>query len=179
MTAATSPADRIRPLRLGILFALLAIGFGFGMGGAFGAAEEQIKGHLETEGRAVLDTAYGGDEAAMKKVTSKSWAYMKRAHLHGGAIGSAALALILLLASFERSSEALRSGVATALGFGALGYALFWMLAALRAPGLGDTGAAKESLSWLAIPTSGLVLFGLLAVIVLFVVETFASKSDS
>jgi hypothetical protein len=104
---------------------------------------------------------------------------MKRAHLHGGAIGSAALVLILLLSTFERSSDALRGGVATALGVGALGYSTFGMLAALRAPGVGDTGAAKESLAWFAIPSSGLVLGGLLAVIVLFVMETFAARSDS
>lgn len=179
MTSSASPADRIRPLRVGILFALLSVGFGFGLGAAFGAVEEQIKGHLDAEGRAVLDSAYGGDEAAMKKVTSKSWVYFKRAHLHGGAIGSAALALMLLLSTFERSGDALRGGVATALGAGALGYAVFWMLAALRAPGLGGTGAAKDSLGWLAIPTSGLVLGGLLAVIVLFVMENFAARSDS
>jgi hypothetical protein len=179
MTSNSSPADRIRPLRVGILFALLAVGFGFGLGGAFGAIEDQIKGHLDSEGRAVLDSVYAGDEAAMKKVTAKSWVYMKRAHLHGGAIGSAALVLILLLSTFERSSDALRGGVATALGVGALGYSTFWMLAALRAPGVGDTGAAKESLAWFAIPSSGLVLGGLLAVIVLFVMETFAARSDS
>ena len=82
MTSSASPADRIRPLRVGILFALLSVGFGFGLGAAFGALEGQIKAHLDAEGRAVLDSAYGGDEAAMEKVTSKSWVYFKRAHLH-------------------------------------------------------------------------------------------------
>jgi hypothetical protein len=41
-----------------------------------------------------------------------------------------------------------------------------WMLAALRAPSLGATGLAKESLRWLAIPAAGaLVVGGCLAVI--------------
>ena len=40
------------------------------------------------------------------------------------------------------------------LGAGALGYSLFWLLAAYRAPGLGSTELARESLRWLAMPTS-------------------------
>ena len=56
---------------------------------------------------------------------------------------------------------------ALALGSGALGFPLFGMLASLRAPGLGGTGAAKESLQWLAVPSSGLYGIGLLAVAVL------------
>ena len=42
------------------------------------------------------------------------------------------------------------------MGLGSLGYSMFWMLAGMRAPGLGSTGAAKESLEWLAVPTSAL-----------------------
>ena len=55
------------------------------------------------------------------------------------------------------------------LGLGAVGYPLFWMGAGLRAPGLGLTAAAKESLRWLAIPSAGglfigaLITFGLVA----------------
>jgi hypothetical protein len=174
----TEGFERIRPLRVGVLLALLSIGFGFGLGGVFGLFESEIEGHLESEGRVVLESAYGGDEAAMKKVTSKSWIYLKRAHLHGGAIGTAALALCMLLAFLERSSSAVRGGVSAALGLGAFGYPIFWMLAALRAPGLGGTGAAKETLGWLAIPSSGLIIAGLLAVLVLFAMEAFASRED-
>jgi multisubunit Na+/H+ antiporter MnhB subunit len=43
-----------------------------------------------------------------------------------------------------------------ALGIGALGYSVFWLWAGFRAPGLGSTGAAKESLAWLAMPSSGI-----------------------
>ena len=41
------------------------------------------------------------------------------------------------------------------------------MLAGLRAPSMGSTGAAKESLQWLAVPSSALCCIGLLAVAVL------------
>ena len=31
----------------------------------------------------------------------------------------------------------------------------------MRAPGMGSTGAAKDSLEWLAVPTSGMAIIGL------------------
>ena len=176
MTTTGDGFDMLRPVRIGILFALLSIGFGFGLGGAFGLFEDQIKGHLAAEGKAVLESEYAGDEAAMGKVTAKSWIYFKRAHLHGGAIGSAALALSLLLACLRRPGTTLRGVLSGALGVGALGYSMFWMLAALRAPGLGGTGAAKETLNWLALPASASILLGLTGVIVSFAIEAFARR---
>lgn len=156
------PDDRsARTVRLGVVLALLAILFGFGLGAVFGAAEASVKGHLEAEGKAALTTKYGGDPAKMKPVVDKAWVYVQRAHLHGGAMGAVALGLCLLLASLPRAGRA--NAVAAALsGAGALGYAVFWLLAALRAPGLGSTTAAKESLQWLAMPTSGMAIVGLL-----------------
>ena len=37
---------------------------------------------------AVKDSVYDGDEAAMGKVTSKAWTYMKRANLHANGLGT-------------------------------------------------------------------------------------------
>lgn len=159
----------LRPMRIGILLALAAIALGFGLGGAFGAFEHRIKEHLQASGAAVQDTVYQGDSAAMKKVTNKAWGYMKRAHLHAGAMGTVALALSLMLGFFDGSSRLLRGLTSAALGAGALGYAVFWLLAALRAPSMGGTGAAKESLRWLALPSTGLVVIGVLAAFVLLV----------
>ncbi len=158
--------EHLVDMRLGAALALLTLLYGFGLGGTFGAFEDDIKGHLKSEGQAVLDTAYGGDAAAMKKVTDKSWVYFKRAHLHANGLGTAALALILLLAHLPLDRR-VRRLTALALGLGALGYPLFWMLSGLRAPGMGGTGAAKESLQWLALPSSGLCCLGLLAVAVI------------
>ncbi len=158
--------EQLADMRLGTALALLTLLYGFGLGGAFGAFEDDIKAHLKSEGQQALDTEYGGDEAAMKKVTDKSWVYFKRAHLHANGLGTAALALILLLSHLPLDRR-VRRLTALALGLGALGYPLFWMLAGLRAPGMGGTGAAKESLQWLAVPSSGLCCIGLLAVVVL------------
>ncbi len=168
---------RLRISRWGVLLALLTIFFGFGIGGAFGAFEEPMKKGLADRAAAVLDTVYKGDAAKAKSVVDKSWAYYKRAHLHGGAVGAVALGGILLLAALRRPNDHVRRGVSVALGGGGLGYAVFWMLAARAAPGLGGTDAAKDSLEWLAVPSAGLILLGLAAVIVLTAVELFMPSS--
>lgn len=158
--------EQLMEMRLGTALAVLTMLYGFGLGGTFGLFEDNIKSHLKSEAQQVLDTEYGGDEAAMKKVTDKSWVYFKRAHLHANGLGTAALALILLLSHLPLDRRVSRL-TALALGIGALGYPLFWMLAGLRAPGMGGTGAAKESLQWLAVPSSGLCCVGLLTVALL------------
>ncbi len=153
-------SDGLRSMRLGVLLALFSVLFGFGMGAAFGAAEESLKGGLQASADAVLAEKYGGDPAKAKAVVDKSWSYYKRAHMHGGGIGAASLAVILLLAGVGASGW-LAKLAALGMGFGSLGYSIFWLLAGMRAPGLGGTGAAKDSLEWLAVPTSGAVIVGL------------------
>ena len=165
----------ISSVRIGIVLALLTLLYGFGLGGTFGAFEDNIKGTLEASAMAVKDTVYQGDEAAMKKITAKSWTYMKRAHLHANGLGTAALAIIFVLAG-TRASSRVRGVISTALGLGAFGYASFWMFAALTAPALGSTHDAKEALGWLAIPTAGLCILGLLATFVLFVRHHFMGR---
>jgi len=152
----------LRTVRVGVALALAAILFGFVIGGVFGAGEEGLKGYLKAEGEQALATAYGGDAAKLKPVLDKAWIYLQRAHLHGGAIGAVALGLCLLLASLPGATTRLRGVAAAAAGAGALGYGLYWLLAGLWAPGLGSTGAAKASLEWLAVPSAGLAIVGLL-----------------
>jgi hypothetical protein len=53
------------------------------------------------------------------------------------------------------------------------------MFAGLRAPGLGSTGLAKESLAWLAIPSSGLCVLSLLVALGLFVRAAFLRRSGT
>jgi len=159
-----------------MLLALLTILFGFALGGAFGAFEAPIKEDLSARAAEVADRVYGGDQAKMKSVVDKSWTYYKRAHMHGGGIGAVALGGILLVASLHRPSRRTRQGVSLALGLGGFSYATFWMLAARAAPGLGGTDAAKESLSWLAIPSAGLLLIGITSVLALTAFELFAPR---
>lgn len=148
------------PLAAGACLALLAILSGFALGGVFGVAEEAVKGRLKSSAAAVSETVYKGDSAAMKAVADKSWVYLQRAHLHGGAMGAAALASILalmLLCPLDGPAKA----SALALGLGSFLYPLFWLAAGFKAPGLGSTSAAKESLELLSVPGAGLSLLGL------------------
>jgi hypothetical protein len=145
-----------KPVAAGLILALSAILLGFGLGGAFGAVESSIKGRL--------DASYAGDPASKEAVVKKSWEYLQRAHLHGGAIGTAALSSITLLIVLGRSGLVAQWSSA-AFGAGALIYSLFWLFAGLKAPGLGSTGAAKEALKFMAVPGAGLCMAGLLGTI--------------
>lgn len=71
--------------------------------------------------------------------------------------------------------------ISLALGAGGLGYAVYWLWAGFRAPGLGGTGAAKESLKWLATPSSGLVVVGtaLVAILCLLALRPVADGAHS
>jgi hypothetical protein len=172
-THTTTVGSRLRDSRIGIALALLTILFGFGMGGVFGAFEEPLKADLAARAEAVSSTVYGGDTNKIKGVLDKSWVYYQRAHLHGGAIGTAALALLAMLALLAKPRPWMRRYAAMALGLGGLGYSLYWFMAARAAPGLGSTGAAKASLEWLAVPSAGLLMLGLFSVLVMVVVELF------
>ncbi len=160
--------ESLRPLRFGIVLALLTLVFGFALGAAFGAIEGDMKGYLDAEGRAVLASVYGGDANALKSVTDKAWVYFQRAHLHANGLGTTSLVLMLLLAALPAGPRT-KGATSIALGLGAFGYSLYWLLAGLRAPALGSTGAAKATLEWLAIPSSALCSLGLLAVLFLSV----------
>ena len=148
-----------RPMAFGALLALISVLFGFVLGGGFGYAEDAFKDRLAASGAAALQTAYNGDAAAKDAVVSKAWSYLQRAHMHAGAIGSAALATIAILLLVARPS-ALANVSAASFGAGALLYSTFWLWAGFIAPGMGSTGAAKESLQFLAVPGAGLALIG-------------------
>ncbi|MBT3198566.1 MAG: hypothetical protein HN350_01500 [Phycisphaerales bacterium] len=157
----------LKPAKLGTLLALLTILYSFAMGAGFGLYEEKIKGHLKDEAAAVKDKVYQGDEVKMKKITDKSWVYLKRAHMHASGLGIIALGISLLLGILNTCSFCKFIG-STCLGLGALGYSVFWMLAGLTAPGLGSTGAAKEALKMVAMPSAGLCLLAMLFVFMAF-----------
>jgi hypothetical protein len=168
------------PILPGAALGLLAILYGFGLGAAFGAAEDSLKARLKASAEAAravylarMATEPDPESAARAeaaKVLEKSWIYLQRAHLHAGALGTVALAVSLLL-GWLRSARGVSSLASVSLGVGALTYPLFWTFAAFRAPALGSTSAAKESLQWLAIPGSGLCVLGAVLALVLVVRE--------
>ena len=168
MNISPSFSSSLRAAAVGLVLTILTILFGQGMGIIFGLNEDAIKSRLNASAAAVLDTAYKADDASMKPVLDKSWAYMQRAHLHAGAMGTTGLALIVLLCALGTAARVLVL-VSIALGAGGLGYSIFWMWAGFLAPGLGSTGTAKESLKWLAIPSSGAFVLATTAVLVVLI----------
>jgi hypothetical protein len=165
----------LRAMRAGVLLAMFGVLFGFAMGGLFGAFEDRLKGGLAADADAVLATTYAGDPTKAQAVVDKSWSYFKRAHLHGGGIGAASLAVMLILAA-AGAHRHLSALAALAMGAGSLGYPVFWLVAGIRAPGMGGTGAAKESLKWLAVPSSGALLLGLALAIGVTAAALFSQK---
>lgn len=170
--------EKMKVVRIGVLLSLLTLLFGFVLGGLFGAIESKIKGHLKQEAQAVFDTVYKGDSVKMENIVDKSWIYLKRAHLHANGLGAISLAVILLL-MFMQTTLILKKLTAIFLGLGSFGYALFWMFAALKAPGLGSTGAAKEALSFLAIPSAGMCIIGLISVLIIVLKTVCCTRNGS
>jgi hypothetical protein len=175
----TTPIEeRLRPALPGLLLAVITLLFGFGLGIVFGLNEDLIKSRLAAAAAEVHQPVYHGDAAAAKPVLEKSWTYMQRAHLHAGALGTSAIGLILVLVLLGTGPTLTRI-IGIALGVGSLGYSVFWLWAGFRAPGLGGTGAAKESLSWLAMPSSGAVVLATAAVAVLCAAALVRSRAPA
>jgi hypothetical protein len=73
-----------------------------------------------------------------------------------------------LLAAWLKFQPKFQMGISLLSGMGSLGYGVFWLLAAILAPGMGSTHASKESvvliaqLSGGAFFVSGVTVFGLI-----------------
>jgi hypothetical protein len=163
-----SVTSNFRMASIGLVFALMTILFGQILGVVFGLNEDAIKDRLSASAIEVLDSAYNGHKEAIKPVLDKSWNYMQRAHLHAGAMGTTALVLIIFVCLIG-TTRFITIAISIGLGAGGFGYSVFWMWAGFRAPGLGSTGAAKESLKLLAMPSSGAFVLATVGVLCLLI----------
>lgn len=168
-------SNRLASVKFGLMLSLLTLVYAFGLGAVFGVWEKDIKSYIKSEAEAVKadvykidaeaeavkDDIYKDKKAKMDEVIDKSWVYFKRAHLHAAGLGAISLGVCLLLAFLDVCRWCKLASSVT-LGLGALLYSMFWMFAGMRAPGLGSTSAAKESLALLAKPAVILCLAGLL-----------------
>lgn len=106
---------------------------------------------------------------------------MKRAHLHSQTMGVISIAFSFLVAWLAYPAKA-QLAISLFSGFGSLGYGLFWMFSGFMAPGMGSTGAAKESVGLIAQASggaffiSGLLLFGIL-IYRMFVVKNITENN--
>ena len=116
--------------------------------------------------------------AASAIAEQNTWRYWLRAHFHAGGIGGVAigLSLVLSLLSVKPGLKTLGSSL---LGIGAVGYPIFWMWAGMRAPAMGETAIAKESLSWFAIPTAGAAFAGVALTLALAIRELLLTTADT
>jgi len=155
-------------IKYGVLVAMIAILFGGVMGLSFGCCEDTIKDIFKVDAEDALSEVYQGDQAKAKKVIKKSWVYMKRAHLHSQTMGVISIVFSLLVAwlNFPVFAQLVVSLLSS---LGSLGYGVFWLVAGFLAPGMGSTGAAKESVALIAQASggaffvAGVILFGLIA----------------
>jgi hypothetical protein len=168
----TPPHDQLglRAALPGLFCAVATLLVGYAMGVVFGLNEELIKSRLAAAADNVRSSVYQDNDAAIKAVLAKSWTYIQRAHLHAGGLGSAAIGVTLLAVMLGVRATWTRL-ISLGLGVGAFGYSTFWLWAGFRAPTLGSTDAAKESLAWLAIPSSGAVVVSTVAVGILIVIR--------
>lgn len=160
--------DHLRPVLAGMLLAVLTLLFGFALGIVFGANEGAIKSRLKASAMEVRTSIYHDDDVAIKAALDKSWVYVQRAHLHSGGMGSAAVGLILVTLLLGGPAILTRA-VSLGLGAGGLGYSVYWLLAAFRLPVVGSSSVAKESLAWLAIPSSGAYVAATVALVVMLI----------
>ena len=144
----------LKYIRYGIVLALLSILFGGLLGLSFGCCEDSIKSLLKEKAANVLIEKYAGKQELADKVIKKSWVYIKRAHFHSQTMGIISIVFSLLVAWLKFPPK-LQFGISFFSGFGSLGYGFFWLSAALLAPGLGSTGAAKDSVELLAQGSAG------------------------
>ena len=164
-----------------MLVAIIAILYGGMMGLSFGCCEESIKKTLNISAQEAIAANYDGDQAKANEIVKKSWTYMKRAHLHSQTMGVISIAFSLLVAWLSYPAKA-QLAISLLSGFGSLGYGLFWMIAGYMAPGMGSTGAAKESIGLIAQASggaffvSGLLLFSIL-IYRIFIMKTLTEKN--
>lgn len=146
----------LAPCRCGLVLCLIAVLAGFGVGGAFGAADRELRAALERRAR----EAHANLTAAELTTTvDKSLTFLRRSHVHGSGMGTTGVVLVLLVCVLD-VAERSRRAISMCLGAGACGYSLFLLLAAWRMATLGDTHAVKASLAPLAIPAAGLFVMG-------------------
>lgn len=157
--------SQLHSVRFGLVLGFVAILYGWGLGIVFGVGEDWIRERFVADAeanRALYVSATGSEDgatAAIKRIDESAWLYFLRAHMHAGGIGSIAIGSSVVLALLAVRSG-LKGAASVLLGYGAIGYPLFWMWAGMRAPTLGSTDAAKETLRWLAWSSSGALIAG-------------------
>jgi hypothetical protein len=155
--------EDLRALWFGLLLSLGTLLLGFGLGIVFGAAERPLRASLTQLAEESIATTPppDGPSTSVEARVEKAWTFLRRSHLHAGAMATTSIALISL-APLLGGHVRVRRMISSLLGLGSLGYSVFLIAAALRTPVMGDPLAAKESLRWLAMPSAGVYVIAVL-----------------
>jgi hypothetical protein len=162
-------------IRIGLALAMVAILFGGLMGLGFGCCEDSFKDTFKANAAAVLAEKYNGEQSLADKVAKKSWVYMKRAHLHSQTMGVISIVFSLVAAGLVFPPR-LQTGISILGGLGSLGYGFFWLAAGFLAPGMGSTGAAKESIGLLAQVSAASFYIAAVALFIMLGYRVFTQK---
>ncbi len=166
---------RIKPVAIGLLFALLSLFCGMLHGMAFGAFEESIETSLRNVAKA--SPTLSKSKKKVKRAVHSGWKYLKRAHEHFMGLGTAGLALIIFIA-ISPAKDLVKTAVSTITGAGMFLYPLFWTLTGIKTAEVG-AHRAKESLELLAQAGAGLSFIGLLGTIFIAITWIKSEKIDA
>jgi len=165
-------------IKLGLVFAMLAILFGGLMGLGFGCCEDYFKNTFKNNASSVLEEMYATDQSKADKVTKKSWVYMKRAHLHSLTMGVISIVISLIAAGLA-FPPLLQTVISLLSGLSSIGYGLFWLMAGFLAPSMGSTGAAKETVGLLGQVSTLSFMIAVASLFFMFVYKVFYRQQGS
>ena len=156
------------PIRWGLVLCVATILFSFVLGASMGANENFFRNDFKQTIKANAAKVYGNDKVKMDRADERAWTYVKRAHMHAAGVGPIGIVLLAPL-PFLGIPARLQGLIAVGYGLGAFFYPMSWLIAGYRIPALGSTGAAKESIAWLAQPAVGLLILAAIVMLALYI----------
>ncbi len=160
-----SITSQLKPVALGLVFAILTICFGEAIGMSVGVAEHSIEGWISQQ---ITDHPNNPDllTKSPEQIEKKSFRYVLRGHFHGTGIGAMSVGLILAL-GLSWVSARWKMVFSLGVGIGGLLYPVCWLVAGLLMPSIGKT-AAKATVDPIVFPAIGMQLMSMLAILLIW-----------
>jgi len=149
----------LKPIALGMVFAMMTLLFGETIGMVFGVAEDPVEEWISATiaaNPANPDLVTKSPEAIAKK----SARYILRGHFHGTGIGAMSVGLILAIGASWVSAR-WKMLLSLGVGVGGFIYPICWLGAGLLMPSIGKE-AAKGAMEILVFPSIGMQVTALL-----------------
>ena len=140
----------LKPIALGMVFAVLTMFFGQSVGMMVGVAE----GPLEEWLAAGITANPDNPDLATKSpadIEKKAFRYVLRGHFHGTGIGAMSVGLILAVGALWVSAR-WKMILSLGVGIGGFLYPICWFMAGILMPSMGKS-AAKGAVEWVVFPS--------------------------